>query len=270
MRVNDSDPVCFLDQIKMTHGNQKLKKTFREIGRTHREMAAYFLNDKGLSFNSLFILTPEIEALSLYDELNSRNIIALKMCAKILKNKNLADKVNSLSPENIEMIHSVLKWMLISGSRDDGSNNQFDQLLDKTAALLITTHKDKTILPVVADMIFKRYRKGLLIHDLVWAFFQSKDPYTLRLIAEYLKSPEEKDVELCCQLLNLNPDNINKAEIKNQYDDYLGWLDENFSYLYFTGESFQLTGSPVLFRVDLDSKVAKTGLGGELHDYYRS
>lgn len=263
--------VSFLDRIRLFEGVPKLKAFFYETGKKNRKAAIYFANDPRLSFGALFVLMPEIDLLNLYKDLNSRNTAALRVCAKILKNKKLSSSIDRICNENAEIENSVLKWMLISGKSSDGIDNQFDMVMDKIASLLIIERKDKTILPAVADMIFERNRKGLLIHDLVWAFFQSKDPFTLRLIAGYLKSNKEKDVKLASKLLNIElPESAAAAAAyEKQYSEYIAWLDENYPFLYFTGESFQQTESPVPFRIDLNAKIAKTGAGGAGDDYYR-
>ena len=72
-------------------------------------------------------------------------------------------------------------------------SDEHDEILDVTASLLIKTHNDKTILPTIVDTIFSRNRKGLFNHDLIWAFFQARDPYSLMLVANYLNSEDTED-----------------------------------------------------------------------------
>jgi hypothetical protein len=150
----------------------------------------------------------------------------------------------------------VLLWMFHTGAADDGLNNQFDQTLDIVASVLVKTHHEKAILPVVAELIFKRNQKGAYLHDLTWIFFQARDANALRFIAGHLRSSDEKEVELARTLLNLSPDVPLKTyqDKQRQYTTYLSWLRQNSPYVYFTGESLQLTNSPIPCGVNQEAK----------------
>jgi len=237
----------------------RLRQKFRKNTEQNRQKSLSYMNSENFSFPFLFALIPEIETLNLYENLCPRNIIALKTCAGKLDNQNLGNRVNSLMSEDDNMEHQALKWMFTTGINWNGSDEDYDMynaVLDAAAALLIITYKDKTILPAVADLIFKRNRKGLLIHDLVWSFFQAFDPDSLSLVADYLLSSKKKDVELACKLLHLQkPEDMEKRAVKRKiHNDYLLWLNENSPYLYLTGEHFQLTSDPNPLNVDLDAK----------------
>lgn len=229
----------YLDRFRLVNGNDMLKAGFRELCEGQGEVAVGLINDKRLLFASLFTLLPEIEELDLCKHLNSRNTIAIKICKKILK-------VDTLLTESSEEIISALKWILTTGAYDDGLNNEYDRILDGTAALLIITYNDKTILPIIADMIFKRNRKGVFTHDLVWAFFKANNKDALKIIAGFLRSANKDDIDLVCKLLNIEP-------IK--YNAYLSWLNENYPYIVFTGESFNLTSNPQPVTLDLEVKI---------------
>ena len=152
--------------------------------------------------------------------------------------------------------YPVLKGMFERGIAKQGARDKDDEVLDRAALLLTRVHGDKTILPSIVDMIFYRNREGLFTHDLIWAFFGAKDPYSLMLIANYLGSAEEKDVFLARKLLDFVP-NIDMAggkDSRKQYIQFLSWLEENYSFLYFTGESFQRTSRPIPYVVDLEAK----------------
>ena len=228
--------MSYLDRIRFVNGSDTLKTAFRKL--CEGEMAVGLINDKRLLFASLFTLLPEIEEFDLYKHLNLRNTIAIKICKKILK-------ADTLLTESSEEIISTLKWIMTTGANDDGLNSEYDRILDGTAAILIITYYDKTILPIIADMIFKRNRKGAFIHDLVWAFFKANIPETLRIIAGFLRSANKDDIDLACKLLNIEP-------IK--YTAYLSWFKENYPNLVFTGESFNLTSNPQPVIVDLEVK----------------
>ena len=165
-------------------------------------------------------------------------------------------KIQYLRSNNNEITYLDLKDMFNRGLDDPGLRNDNDELLDITALLLVKTHKDKTILPSLADMIFLRNREGLFTHDLIWAFFEARDPYSLMLIANYLHSDDINDVKLACKLLDFVPsiDMTVGKDSKKQYMDFFRYLKENYPFLYFTGESFQRTSKPVPYIVALDAK----------------
>ncbi|MBU3129772.1 hypothetical protein [Clostridium tagluense] len=165
-------------------------------------------------------------------------------------------KIQYLYSKHMELGYPVLKGMFERGIAEHGLSNEDDEFLDVVALLLIKLHQDKTILPIIVDMIFFRNRKGLFTHDLIWAFFQARDPYSLMLIANYLISEDANDVKLACKLLDFVP-SIDMTMGKNsekQYVAFFYWLEENYPFLYFTGESFQRTSKPIPYIVTLDAK----------------
>ncbi|MCB2360047.1 hypothetical protein [Clostridium estertheticum] len=139
-------------------------------------------------------------------------------------------------------------------SRELSDDN--DEILDVTASLLIKTHNDKTILPTIVDTIFSRNRRGQFNHDLIWTFFQARDPYSLMLIANYLDSENINDIKLAGQLLNFEPsiDMTRGVDIQKQYISFFYYLKENYPFLYFTGESYQRTSNPNPYAIAIDAK----------------
>ncbi len=249
-------PVNNLDRIRRTRGINACKNIFRRFGNERRQTAVQLINDDRLLFASLFILQPEIRELNLNQELSERNRTALNICEKISSGKKPADGPGASIDLNNEAVHLVLLWMFHTGSSDDGLSNEFDQTLDLVASVLIRTHHEKVILPAIADLIFKRNRKNSYIHDLTWVFFQAREADAMRFIAERLRSPIQKDVELARTLLHL-PDNIplrTNRDKQKQYGEYISWLKENSPYLYFTGESFQLTNNPAPCSLNMEAK----------------
>ncbi|MEM1485916.1 hypothetical protein V6615_13740 [Oscillospiraceae bacterium PP1C4] len=245
-----------LDQIRLDQGTEQLKRIFYRLGETQKQQATFYINEGTLSFPSLFVLIPEIDALNLYDKLNPRNITAIKACAKIAGNQALHVPAEQSPSENSDMLYPVLKWMLKTGAAEDGLCNEYDKVMDGAASILIKTYQDQTNLPIIVDLIFIRNRKGHLIHDLVWCLFQARTPYTLNLIAGYLRSADPQDTKLARKLLHFASvqENAKGAALHNQYEAYLSWLKENYAFLYFTGESFQCTSDPEPWSVDLDAK----------------
>lgn len=245
-----------LDYIRRSQGINACRNTFGKVGKERRQNAVQLVNDSRLFFASLFILQAEIKELNLKEELSERNQIALNICKKILDEKKPSGDSGHLISLNSDEVHNVLLWMFNTGAVDDGLNNGFDQILDIVASVLMKTYHEKTILPVMTDMIFKRNQKGRYIHDLVWACFQTRDANALRFIAKYLRSSVSKDVDLARTLLHLPQDMPlrSNSDKQTQYAAYLLWLKENGPYLYFTGESFQFTNNPIPCSVDLEAK----------------
>jgi len=170
-------------------------------------------------------------------------------------NTSGSSKIKHLQANHNQIAYPFLKDMFKKGISQDGLNNIHDQFLDVTATLLIKAHNDKSILPTIVDMIFSRNREGLFTHDLIWAFFQAKDPYSLMLIANYLDSDDVTDVKLANKLLDFVPSiNMTRNDGSEKHKAFFYWLKENYDFLYFTGESFQRTSSPIPYIVATDSK----------------
>jgi hypothetical protein len=246
----------YIDRIRYLRGSDTCKAAFQKLCVECRQKAICVINDRRLRFASLFVLQPEINEFGLQEELSERNKIALRLCEKITAGKehseNSEDKISLKS----EDVHRVLLWMLNTGVIDDGLDDEFDQIIDIAASLLIKTHHEESVLPTIANLIFGRNRAGRYNHDLIWAFFQTRNIKALRYIADYLRSPDAKDVGLARKLLNLSPgtewETISGRQ--EQYGKYLSWLRENESYLYFTGESLQFSNSPALFNANVEAK----------------
>lgn len=175
-----------------------------------------------------------------------------------LENINTSNlpEIKYLRSNNSEITYPILKEMFKTGLMRPGLRNNNDEFLDVTALLLIKTHKDKTILPTLVDIIFFRNREGLFTHDLIWAFFQARDIGSLMLIANYLHSDNIIDVKLACKLLDFVPsiDMTIEKDSKKLYMNFIYYLKENNPFLYYTGESFQRTSNPMPYIVALDAK----------------
>lgn len=249
----------YLNQILQSRGAETLKKNYHTMTKRNRQQAILFTNDENLIFPALFVLIPEINVWNLYEDLNERNKIALKLCAKKTNDFSLAIRLDHILPKNVQEMHAALFWMVKTGMNWDGPSfgyDSYDAVIDTAAAILIKTYDDHTILPDVLKLIFQRNRKDLLVHDLVWAFSQTSDPQAYLLIAKYLLSENRKDMNLACTLLHIKePNNMhNQAVRRNLYNQYVAWFDENKPYLYFTGDHMQQTSKPNPLNVDIEAK----------------
>ncbi|AJA47457.1 hypothetical protein CPAST_c13780 [Clostridium pasteurianum DSM 525 = ATCC 6013] len=248
------DPVSFLDKVRSDRGIEDLRDFFKQLTAKDLKGAKDFINDKDLQFPTLFVLRDEIQRNNLEDVLTKKNKIALLIVKEILTDKrdNLASE--KLSFDYVQMIHNVLKWIIETGFKDDGMDDDYDRVLDISAILLTKMYKDKTILNILVDMIFDRYKKGALVHDLVWAFFQIEDPQSLILIGEKLLSSIPEDVKIAARLLNFIPEVDKSITKEKKYTTFLNWMKENGSFLEYTGESFQQKTNPSPYKVVLEGK----------------
>lgn len=245
-----------LDRIRLSQGIFKMKSFFNEQLKNTKENAVVLLNHNNLMYSSLYLLKQDIINHKIVDDISTKNKIALRITEEILK----IEKNSPLFPSNccshIQSVASILKWMLLTGSQDDGLSEEFDTILDITALLLTKIYKEKSVLPIIINMAFERNRRGANTHDLLWSFFEAKDPRSFILVANYLLSEHNKDIELAKKLLKFASDvnmTINTPPYY-QYLHFISWLKENYFYLYFTGESFQQTNQPIPYVVVLEAK----------------
>lgn len=245
-----------LDRIRLSQGIFKMKKFFSKQLKNTKENAVTMLNHNNLMYSSLYLLKQDIINHKILDDISTKNKIALRITEEILE----IGKNSPLFPCNccshIQGVASILKWMLLTGSQDDGLSEEFDTILDITALSLTKIYKEKSVLPIIINMAFERNRRDANTHDLLWSFFEAKDPKSFILVANYLLSDHNKDIELARKLLKFASDvnmTINTPPYY-QYLHFISWLKENYFYLYFTGESFQQTNQPIPYVVVLEAK----------------
>lgn len=256
MHSHNYHKISFLDKIRYSRGNDALKEFFYAKVNEDKKEAVKFLNDNNLNFATLYSLLDEIFELEFISYMNSRNKLAIELTEEILTGRKSVTTTNYFSSNYIQIFNSALKWMLETGYYDDGLNDDFDEVLDICAVHLVRIYREKAILPILADMIFARHRKGTLAHNLIWAFFESHDPCSLIYLANYLQSHNHEDVKFAQKLLSFIPDLRTKDNLdsQTQYSLFLNWIDENCMFLYCTGESYQETGKPIPYRINLQAK----------------
>lgn len=152
--------------------------------------------------------------------------------------------------------HNHYKSIFEKNYLQQGINSECDEALDISSGILMSIYRDKTYLPLILEIIFKRHKKGLFINNLIWAFFQCGDPESLELISKHLISKDYTEHQLSKKLLSFIPEiKINCS--RSQKELYLmaqNWIKENRIFLYFTGESFQQTSEPKPFKVNYFAK----------------
>ncbi|WP_010251186.1 hypothetical protein [Acetivibrio cellulolyticus] len=242
-----------LDKVRTSRGNRELSNYFYKFLRTDTTKAISLINEDTLSFPSLFLLEPQINRTPINRYLNTRNKNVL-MLTNAINSKNFS-RFSYISRNIGDNTPSILKWILETGKDESGLRGQYDKILDSCSLILVREYKDNSILPVVRDIIYNRNRKGLFIHDLVWAFFESRDPNCIMMLAEGLKSDDKKDVEISKKLLRFIPCvKNNTLNEEMQYLSIFYWFRDNFPFLYYTDESFQQKPNPSPFEVSLASK----------------
>lgn len=241
-----------LDRIRRIQGADACKSYFHELAASNRKNAVFLLNDRRMSFGTLFLLSDELKGRATAEGLSPRNRAALKLCSGILAGKSSAkgEKISYRDP----MTRAALLWMFQTGCKDDGANNDFDEVLDISASILLRYYREKSILPAAADLLFQRGKKGTYRHDLAWAMIHSHNPDVLQILSEHLLSGDEAEAGLARALLSLPDPGPSKAACQEQYRSYRNWLRENRPYLYFTGEGFHRSSRPMPCGVDLEAK----------------
>lgn len=243
------------DRIRLDRGTEGLKAEFRSLAENDPEEAVRMMNDPTLRFSSLYLLQSEVRGGKLHERLSVRNKGALEMIRQVEK-RNSEDRLVRNSCRKKRPSQPVLRWMLLTGSPDDGLDNRYDEVLEMTAIFLTREYRDYTVLPPVVDLLFERHRKGHFTYHLIWALFESRQPECLFLTANRLLSKNPADVGLARKLLEFVPC-IGKEPQANpvlQHAQFIQWYEENCPYLYYTGESLQMTGKPEPFAVSLQAK----------------
>jgi hypothetical protein len=262
MNAYRAKPYGYLDRIRLSEGAERCRAVFQEACETNRRWAAGLLNDERLTFPCLFLLWRQAEAFQLSRFLSPRCLTALELIRQMLGQPNTSGGGPSLRTDS-RMTHAVLKWILETGKSEYGLGDvqEYEEIVDKAASVLINVYKDKSVLPNVVELVFDRNREGRHVHTLIWALFRAGDPGVLKRIAERIPSADQRDSVFACSLLNLGSPGgtvIEKTKLRN---DYLKWLGENTPFLVFTGESPQFSSRPVACAVDFDKKYVSAGAG---------
>lgn len=256
MNAGNSNDKSYLDRIRLEEGADKCRAVFHDLFCKDPRRAVGLLNDQRLTFPCLYLLRDEVRQPYAQRYLNARNRAALRIAEQI-KAAGPAN-ANELSSKR-DAVYVVLKWILETGV-EEIPEDDYEEVLDVTVSVLINTYGDRDVVPLVVELIFARNRRGRYTHDLVWALFRIHDPEVLKLIAQRVKSPEEKDAELAANLLNLEETDVPAENDKEgRYAGYLQWLEENQPYLYFTQESFQYASNPAFTTVDHARKYLQKG-----------
>lgn len=252
-----NEKLSYLDEIRINEGNDSCSQTFISFCAGNRYKAVELLNDLRISFPCLYILLPALKSFNLYNSLNYRNTNALRIINHVLRTEKL-NLPNHYLFSGDGNIYKTLKWIFETGNSEDEMDDGYDNIIDIVVSLLLSIYRDTSLIPAVVDMIFKRNSNGKLIHNLVWAIFKLKDLSVVKLIAERLCSQDKNEVEFAANLINVNTSN--STDNTTLYNSYIGWLQDNDPYLYFTEESFQFKSNPAFCAVDNERKYLNKGI----------
>jgi hypothetical protein len=224
--------------------------------KTDIKNAIKIINDENLCFHCLFLLRNEISAANVYQHLSTRNKIALSLISEVLDGESIKEELGCSICDYVGLVQSTLRWILTTGAICDTIDEEYDKLLDAAAIMLIKVYSDKSLLPIVVDIVFKRNREGCFYNDLVWVVFESHCLDILIFIARYIASEDNRDVQLALRLLAFIPPvklRTNEDK-KKQYNAIIDWIEENKMFLYYTGEGFQQSVNPRPYDISLEAK----------------
>ncbi|MDR2931970.1 MAG: hypothetical protein LBV27_02575 [Oscillospiraceae bacterium] len=234
---------AYLDTVRTRDGDKACIDALRAAYERGATAAAEAVNDPALSFPSLYILLPHIHGLGLLPLLETRGARAAGIVAQIME----PDAPDYLSRKDADT-YAALRWILETGYDADGLDAGYKKTLDITVSVLIDLYGDMNILPLAAHMIFARNKVGQNTHDLIWAFFHSRDAQALHLIAARLASENAEEAKFAGELLG-----IDRFEGSNDFDgveNFPAWLETNSRRLTFTGESHQYASKPTVFTIN--------------------
>lgn len=249
--------MAFLESIRRQYGNEQMRNGFYNLFKKDAHNTMRMLNDDRLVYPWLYILRPEIKVLTLDSYLSNRNRLSLEITRGLTAQKK---PVYASKPDHFP----VLQWMLKTGYPESDLGEAYDRIMDFTALLLVKEHHDKSCLRPLEQILFSRHRKGLHTYDAEWAFFESRDPECLVMVADRLRSAVPKDVELARRLLGFIPCiKENTADPVKQYHCVMGWINDNRPYLRYTGESSLKGWNPRRFEVLPELKYLQKPLTAE-------
>lgn len=245
-----------LENIRKKNNPIDFKEYFLQLASGDKKIALEYLNHSSLKFPTLFLLIDNIKHLGLNSKLNNRNRTAIKIY-ELINFGNMSSSIYKIT--SIKKLFHTLLWIVDTGLEDDGICDEYDQVIDGAISLLIIDLSYYDIMPQIVNLLFERYKKDALIHDLTWAVFQSNHISVLSCISKYLESNNPKEVELARKLLNYSPEievqRDNRVQIFNEF------IEDNNNYIYFTGESLQLSSNPVPYRLNKAAKYLDIKVG---------
>ena len=246
--------LSLLDNVRLGNGTDGLRNFYNQLLKNDRPKALELINDQHLKFGSLYQLRYECSSPRIAEAMNPLYGKALRMIPEL---SGRADRHSeALMRSGRDSTYAALRWMMKTGFDENEAGSGYDQIMERTAALLTKSFSDTDVLPEIAEMIFAKNRSGKLIHELVWAFFEARKPESLALLVQRLDSADSGDVELAKKLLYFIPcirENPGMPANILQMQA-MAWLRDNLPYLYYTGESLHLSSQPLTYAMEWNAK----------------
>lgn len=240
-----------LDNVRAAKGDIELIDSFSRLLVTDKKNAIDLINSDDVKFATFLLLKEKIYENNLVDRLNERNRVALDIIGELENNETRGITSDIQSLDYVQMIQSTLRWILETGADEYCSRGEYNEILDMSAVFLIKVYHDLSVLPIIADLLFKRKGRGYYTHELVWAFFEAHNVESLEYIARGFLSKEHSDINLSYKLLNFIP---NIKESKDPYKYAIDWIEDNKKFIFFTGETQHQRMEPVRCEVCVIAK----------------
>lgn len=234
-----------LENSRIKLGDKKFIELIEQLIITDKSRAIYLINTQNISIFTFFLMINSIKKHQIEFNLSHKYMFILKILDELDESE-----IDSLYLNKNFEIYNFLTWIFKSGYKFDGYSNDFDKILDHSAVILLHYYNDYSILSEVCALIFKRNRENLYNHDLIWAYFNTKNIKIFKNILNYLKSKNNTDKDFAHELLSY----ITDEKVDNTYNSWRIWEIDNSPYLYFNGEHFQQTSNPKTYHLDIDSK----------------
>lgn len=249
----------YLDRVRIQEGDTRCKEIFEQACVQSQRRAVAMINDEEITFPTLYLLYSSIRPRQLFLNLNQRNQQMIHILTELKKDKTGNGKVSMLAKKQL-VTHNNLRWAVKTGHQFDGDTN-YDFAMDTFICVLLTTYRDKEMLPYAERLIFSRNRDGKGIHDLVWAYFHHRDICVLKPMAEHLQSNDPREAGLAAKLLDIERICSGCGDAQSGYATYMKWLEENEPFLYFTGENMFFSRRPAICKVDKERKYRQSNTG---------
>ncbi|MCA0993270.1 hypothetical protein [Pseudalkalibacillus hwajinpoensis] len=240
-----------LEIIRKTEGIKRLEHYVKNLIDHDKRAVISLLNEDTLSYPTIYVLSPTIREHNLSKHLSDRNRIALSIQKDILSKERAPAAPFPYSICDLpQYIHSVLRWMVETGS-EEKLNTRYRLVIDRAAGLLTTIYQHPDDLLLVSKLLFNRKRAGLSTHYVTWAYFSSHNIASLLPIGEKLLSADEEEVAFARELLHFI---TGLDESDDPYAYFRSWYEENLPYLLHNENSYELTAELAPYVVDHDTK----------------
>lgn len=246
MNKNGQRQSASLAEILQTQGKSACINRFQQVSKQNKNMAISLLNSKDMTFPCLFALIPHIEKTGLQQKMLTKYAVSMEISKQILS-KDYSPKHDYLK-DNSQKSRDALLWIVETGLDEQFPPEEFQLIIDISVSVLINLHKETSILPNVAKYIFARRKRGQNVHELIWAFFRSRNISSLKLFAEQLLNADNSEAEFICDILGIEYNS--KINPKREHKKYVDWLSENEKTLLFNEENKQFTAKPVVCKMN--------------------